>query len=118
MTAAEIYKWLAKRDIRLKVRDDSLVIDAPEGAMTPEIQERLKARKKDLIEYLRPTKPRAPDDDGFVCPAGDMPCRALATYQDREGVFCAHTAVFEQRPKRPWRITNGAKCPRLDHSGN
>jgi hypothetical protein len=44
---------LEKRAVRLTVERDKLVVDAPEGALTPADLERLRALKPHLLAYLR-----------------------------------------------------------------
>lgn len=91
-------------------------IKGDKTALTPEIIERLKARKPELIEYLWPTTPKpAAPEKGEMCPAGDRTCRACATYEDREGFYCAYEAVFNQKGRRPMRVRSGSVCPRSDN---
>lgn len=48
---------LADRDIHLWAVGDKLQIDAPAGALTPELRERLAASKADVLSYLRGPAP-------------------------------------------------------------
>jgi hypothetical protein len=43
---------VAARDIKLWVEDGKLRVNAPQGALLPELKERLSANKPELIELL------------------------------------------------------------------
>ena len=50
--------------------DDGLTIDAPQGVLTPDLVDRLKARKADVLAMLRPTLAAAP---ALPVATGDAP---------------------------------------------
>lgn len=52
MTAAELLKQVTALDIRLRTDGGKLLIDAPIGAVTPELKEMLSAKKPELIRLL------------------------------------------------------------------
>ena len=58
--AEAIVAELAARDIQLQVEDGKLRVNAPRGAVTPELRDLLAARKEDLIALLRDEKRAAP----------------------------------------------------------
>ena len=53
MTAAELLRDLERRDVRLALRGDRLKVDAPQGVITDELQQDLKACKPELITLIR-----------------------------------------------------------------
>lgn len=53
MTTAELLDELRRRDVQLRVDGDRLRVNAPTGTMTPELQEQVRARKAEIIEFLR-----------------------------------------------------------------
>jgi hypothetical protein len=53
MNCRHVIDTFAKRGIRLAVEADKLVVDAPEGALTPSDLERLRGLKPYLFAYLR-----------------------------------------------------------------
>jgi len=53
MNYRHVIDTFAKRDIRLAVEAGKLVVDAPEGALTPSDLERLRGLKPYLFAYLR-----------------------------------------------------------------
>ena len=53
MTATELLSQLRARDIRIWVEDDRLRLNAPKGALTPELQEQLVAHKAEILAYLQ-----------------------------------------------------------------
>jgi amino acid adenylation domain-containing protein len=65
--AEAIVAELAARDIKLQVEDGRLRVNAPRGALTPELRDVLAARKEDLIALLRDEKP--------VVASGAIPCQ-------------------------------------------
>ena len=44
---------LRRRDIRIRADGDRLKLDAPAGALTPELTEQLRQRKHEILEFLR-----------------------------------------------------------------
>jgi amino acid adenylation domain-containing protein len=48
----EFLSYLQKLDVRIGLEREGLKIDAPEGALTPEIKAELSVRKKELIAFL------------------------------------------------------------------
>src|SRR4051812_23962183 len=57
--AEAIVAELAARNIKLQVEDGRLRVNAPRGALTPELRDVLSARKDDLIALLRQGPPAA-----------------------------------------------------------
>lgn len=53
---------LRRLDIRLAVQDDKLTVDAPRGAMTPELTERIKSHKAELLTILAGRTPETPSE--------------------------------------------------------
>ena len=49
---ADLIAELRRRDIVIALKDDRLVVNAPKGALTPDLQERLRAAKPQLLAYL------------------------------------------------------------------
>jgi amino acid adenylation domain-containing protein len=58
-SAETIVAELATRDIQLHVEDGRLRVNAPRGALTPELRDILAARKDDLVALLRDARPAA-----------------------------------------------------------
>jgi len=52
MSVAVFLSDLRRRDIRVSVEADALRCDAPAGALTAELREELKARKRDIVLFL------------------------------------------------------------------
>jgi hypothetical protein len=48
-----LIRELVEKDIRLDVRGDKLRVDAPADLLTPELQDRLKSHKQELLSALR-----------------------------------------------------------------
>lgn len=117
MSPFEIDQWLRTRDIRISARNGKLLIDGPDEMVTPELVDKLRNRKAELIAYLEAVQDDQVDDahkkgGGDPCPATGAPCRALATYDDRPGWWCAYHAIFEQRGIRPHQVYENSPCPR------
>ena len=53
MNVVEFLASLAKQDIRLWLEGENLRFSAPEGAFTPEIRDKIVAKKPAIIEFLR-----------------------------------------------------------------
>ena len=70
---ASLLEEVAARDIKLWVEDGRLRVNAPQGALVPELKDRLSANKPALIEFLS----RSDDEDAFsiksVDRQGDLP---------------------------------------------
>ena len=69
MTAAKLLKRVTALGVRLDTDGGSLWVDAPAGAVTPELKEMLRSKKPELIHLLT-QKPAAkpdgkPDDEIF-----------------------------------------------------
>ena len=62
MTIAALLTELRRRDVRLRADGDRLRFDAPPGAMTPELRERVLAHKPALLESLRAIHESAPHE--------------------------------------------------------
>lgn len=61
----ELYSEIERRGIKLFVRGDQLQVQAPKGAMVPELRDKIARHKGEIIEWLRvksaePTETRAP----------------------------------------------------------
>lgn len=52
MTTREFIASLESRDIRFSVRGEKLSVNAPDGALTPELRSEIGARKAEIIELL------------------------------------------------------------------
>jgi thioesterase domain-containing protein len=94
---------LRRRDIRVWADGERLHCDAPAGMLTPELREALRARKQDVLDFLRaaqtlarqeraivPLQPRGTRVAVFAVPGhnGDVFCyRALAQYLGEERPF-------------------------------
>lgn len=52
MTTREFIASLESRDIRFSVRGDKLSVNAPDGALTPELRSEIGARKDEILEVL------------------------------------------------------------------
>ena len=57
MTPAELLTELGRRGVVLTADGDSLNIDAPRGAVTPELLAALREHKPRLIRFLQPPEP-------------------------------------------------------------
>jgi hypothetical protein len=53
MTILSLLATLKEKDVRLELLDNNLKIDAPRGALTPELINRLKEKKQEIIDFLR-----------------------------------------------------------------
>lgn len=53
MTSAEIVAYLERRGVRIKLADSELELDAPENALTPDLVERIRAHKAELLAFLK-----------------------------------------------------------------
>lgn len=67
----ELYSEIERRGIKMFVRGDQLQVQAPKGAMVPELRDKIAQHKGEIIEWLRakssePTETRAPI---VPCPA-------------------------------------------------
>ena len=52
MTITTLLQELAQKNIRLIANEDQLGIQAPKGVLTPDIQQSIKARKKEILDWL------------------------------------------------------------------
>jgi len=52
MAVSDLLKQLQALDVRIWAEDDRLRLDAPKGALTPELREALAARKAEILTYL------------------------------------------------------------------
>ncbi len=52
MNATRLLADLQRRDVRLSVEDDRLVLDAPKGVVTPALREQLRNSKAEVIRLL------------------------------------------------------------------
>src|SRR5436190_19431269 len=74
MTARNLLAQLREKGIEIKASgDDRLVIDAPKGAITPELRSALAAHKVELLQILKseqqPAAPVAPEPIAPAPPA-------------------------------------------------
>jgi thioesterase domain-containing protein len=53
LNVAALLGKLVRRDIRLSAEGGQLRLNAPRGALTPELREALRARKAEILEFLR-----------------------------------------------------------------
>ncbi|CAM2064943.1 Amino acid adenylation domain-containing protein [Sulfidibacter corallicola] len=73
---------LHRRDIRLDLDGDRLKINAPKGALTPELRTRLRDRKAELIGFLASARQASRQAVGEAIPArGDRSWAPLAALQ-------------------------------------
>ena len=87
---AELVADCGAHGIRLLATGDGgLTIDAPQGALMPDLIRRLKAHKGELLELLRPTLPGAPAvptvDTPSAAPILDFNTRGESERQQRAG---------------------------------
>ena len=62
MTPARFLADLRRCDVRLSVNGDRLVVNAPTGAITPDLKEELRLHKAKVVDFLsRPEPEPAPD---------------------------------------------------------
>jgi pyochelin synthetase len=54
---------LADRGIKLSIEGDALIVDAPQGALTSEVREALKAQKSEIVALLNQHRDRQPVND-------------------------------------------------------
>src|SRR2546423_2736083 len=60
MTARELLTELKQKGVDIKANGDRLVIDAPKGAITPELRTSLTEHKSELLTILRAPSPEQP----------------------------------------------------------
>ncbi len=53
MKTVQFLSYLRELDVELRAEGEQLEVDAPEGVLTPELLERLAARKKEILSFLR-----------------------------------------------------------------
>ncbi|MDP1931973.1 MAG: condensation domain-containing protein [Gammaproteobacteria bacterium] len=58
----ELLAELASHDVKLWAEDGKLRVNAPQGALTPDLKARLSAAKEDLLVYLERKDQEVPDD--------------------------------------------------------
>ncbi|PSB50374.1 non-ribosomal peptide synthetase [Chamaesiphon polymorphus] len=54
---------LADRGIKLSIEGDALIVDAPQGTLTPEVRDALKAQKAEIVALLQQHRDRQPIND-------------------------------------------------------
>lgn len=96
---AELMSECLTRGIRLKVTHDGRVtIDAPKDALSPELLERVRTHKVELIEQLG-TKAPAPAAKP-VCRCGSTTCREVAIHDGqstrRDCAGCGRFLAFSR----------------------
>ncbi len=71
MTARNLLSELRKKGVEVRTSgDDRLVIDAPKGAITPELRSALAAHKAELLQILKnEQQPPAPIAPAPIAPA-------------------------------------------------
>src|SRR5713226_10762657 len=77
MTARNLLSELREKGVEVKTSgDDRLVIDAPKGAITPELRSALAAHKVELLEILKsehqPPAPIAPSPAALKTPVPEV----------------------------------------------
>ena len=98
MSVAELLGELRSRDIQVSAEGDALRLNARPGALTPELRDRLRERKADILDFLRsatalavqpralvPLRPQGAGAPVFAVPGhnGDVFCwRAMAQHLD------------------------------------
>jgi hypothetical protein len=53
MTVAELFRCLADRHVELYLDGDRLRYRAPEGALTPDLRDKISAQRSAIIDHLR-----------------------------------------------------------------
>jgi TubC N-terminal docking domain len=81
MTALELLALARSVDILLEVAGDHLVIDAPAGALTPELRAALAVAKPELLAWLEPATEFVVLKGGLACPAPAL--RLVWSLEDR-----------------------------------
>jgi thioesterase domain-containing protein len=79
---------LRRRDIRVRAEGDRLQLDAPAGALTPELREQLRQRKDEILEFLRSAEKLARQQRAIV------PLQPLGTHLPVFGVGGHNGDVF------------------------
>jgi hypothetical protein len=109
VTARELLASLRRSGIEVSVREDRLRVEAPRGAVTPEIRQRLADRKQELIELLSAPVTWSPESIAaaasfgvpharlypFIGKAVDTPAgggRLLQVFAERAAVLLDHDA--------------------------
>jgi hypothetical protein len=118
MTAAEILVIARSNDIAIAVQGDRLIVDAPPGALTPELRAELARHKAALLALLAPVTEFVDFKGGLVLP---LPAVQLALDLERRGfkmsldacqqVQLEPTAVLTETDLaaiRRWRLHLGA----------
>src|SRR5215217_3476161 len=68
MSAVELLTECALHGIRLEAEGNTLRYHATEGTLTPELRERIKAHKSELLTYLNKEAANTIVDRGSLCP--------------------------------------------------
>jgi thioesterase domain-containing protein len=79
---------LRRRDIRVRAEGDRLQLDAPAGALTPELREQLRQRKDEILEFLRTAENLARQQRAII------PLQPLGTHLPVFGVGGHNGDVF------------------------
>ena len=117
MTPLELLELARAKDIRLEVHGDRLTLDAPEGAVTPELRAELRANKPALIALLSPGRVVALKG-GLVVPA---PALQLALDLEARGIPLAvdadHQFIVPDKDRRLTAIDRAAIARWRHHLG-
>jgi len=76
MTEPPVLAELRVRDIRIRADGDKLQLDAPTGALTPELGQQLRQHKNEILEFLREPAEEAVTTPQPVTPAPAPPTAA------------------------------------------
>ena len=122
MSATALMEDLTLRGVVLSANGDRLSFDAPEGALTDELLETLKAHKSALLELLtRPNSPPAEEniethDSAFVVfSAGLELCPVCHnTLCEEPGKLFVHRWCATAGHFDSWRTKNGLKLKQTD----
>ena len=114
VTALDVLREARRRGVELAVNGSRLHVDAPQGAMTPDLLDALRRHKADLLALV-------PERDPAPAPAADYQriYEALtATFGDAEDLRAFAAVCNAGARDLPERLTNlEADCTRLVETG-
>src|SRR5438046_5763817 len=114
MTVPDLLVLVQARDIRLEAQGDRLVVDAPCGAVTPELRDQLVQHKAALLGRLAPPQRFVTLNGGLTLPvdalklALDLEARGipLVTDQDHQSIVPndARRTAADHAAIQRWRL--------------
>ena len=110
MSIAEFLSELRRRDVEVAIDGDELRCSARAGALTPELRDRLKERKTDILDFLRQAKTLAAQARAIVplqSRGTGVPVFAVPGHNG--DVFCYRAVRAPSSPRRP-----SSACSRRD----